>query len=54
MRIKESTVRDPAQRSESQYPIFYRAEAYRLKIKKKHGCQQSCKSCTPWRRTQIL
>jgi len=34
MRTKESTVRDLAQHSESQYPIFYRAEAYRLKIKK--------------------
>lgn len=40
MRIKESTVRDPAQRSESQYPIFYRAEAYRLKIKKNMGANK--------------
>lgn len=54
VRTKEGTVRDLAQHSESQYPIRYRAEAYRLKIKKKHTCQQSCKLCTLWRRTQIL
>ena len=35
VRTKEGTVRDLAQHSESQYPIRYRAEAYRLKIKKK-------------------